>query len=581
MSTKVRSLLPPGPIAGKPGIQASIARLQRRAQGALQGDNAKPADVSPEMRRSVAVGVPLAQPNTLKPDDIFRNLASLPVDRIDLYSHNPRTTPGENYEMLKESIRALGIKQPFSVTRRPGAQNYVVAAGGNSRLRAVKELFLETQDKKHAFVEVIETPYTSELRLFADHIVENNERDPLSFWDSANAFTELKRQIELKIGKPLGLRTALEAFAIEGVNVDFTSLGYGLFAASRLSPLGQAANKLSIKAVRRLQPELNKLVRLAERAGHAEDELYQHTLNAVFTRYASRFEEENLNSLNEEELLSMCNVAVAEKLKISSSELHTMTVLAEQFRELTWPELTDRARANPKPPAPHSVLPKLTTSPRVAAASLGDISASLLSPSPLPTSAPIARTVTESAQGVTVQIEDDEFHADIKGRFDHRTLHRFEREHLHVFLLSKAEEFAIAHGINHCLKESESFKYGFYMEVPKPAFTFDDEALSRAAPRFAWWTLATIARQFSHEHIESLPADSLLRRIYTIFEHERDGDIGMSQGEIAGHTGGMPASDALLECLLDANSVGQAPLADMLAMVRAIGMIESEQQPHS
>jgi ParB family protein of integrating conjugative element (PFGI_1 class) len=575
--SKVRSILPPGSIADKPGIQATIARLQKVVQGKHESENTKPADIPPEIRRSVAMGVPLAQPNTLKPDDIFRNLASLPVDRIDLYSHNPRTTPGENYEQLKNSIRAQGIKQPFSVTRRPNAQNYVVAAGANSRLRAIKELYLETQDKKYAYVEVIETPYTSELRLFADHIIENNERDPLSFWDSANAFTELKRQIEVKIGKPLGLRTALEAFAIEGVNVDFAGLGFALFAAARLSQLGHAANRLSMKAVRRLQPELNKLIRLAERAGHSEDILYQHTLNAVFARYSSRYEDENQNSLNEDELLSMCNVAVAERLSISSGELHTMTALAEQFRELTWNELKERARTHPKQEASHSASRKLTAAPRLVTATTTDIIA--LNPAPSPGAAPVARTVTESALGLSVDIDADAFQADLKGRFDHRTLHRFEREHLHVFLLNKVEQFAMAHGIDHCVKESDAFKFGFYMEVPKPALSYDDEVLFRPAPRFAWWTLATIARQFSHEHIESLPTDSMLRRIYTIFEHERDGDIGMSQGEIAGHTGGMPASDAVLECLLDANCVGQEPLADMLAMVRAIGIIEAERQP--
>jgi ParB family protein of integrating conjugative element (PFGI_1 class) len=576
MSDRIRSILPPGPIAGKPGIQASVARLQKRAQGMLPGDDTKPADISPEIRRSVAVGVPLAQPNTLKQDDIFRNLASFPIDRIDLYEKNPRTTPGENYEQLKESIRVLGIKHPFSVTRRPTARNYVVAAGGNSRLRAVKELFNETQDKKFASVEVIETPYTSELRMFADHIIENNARDPLHFWDNSRALAELKREIEVETGKPLGLRTALSAFAEQGVHVDFASLGFALFAVNRLSSLGQAAYRLSMMAVRRLQPELNKLVRLAERAGHAEDEIYQQTLNAAFNRYGTRYEEENQDNLNEDELLSMCNVAVAERLSITSNELHTMTTLAEQFRELTWNELKERARTNP-PSITQSVSRKLTTPQRGAAPP----SASVAPAMPLlsPASSPFPRIVTEEAQGLSVHIEADEFQADIQGRFDHRTLHRFERQHLHVFLLSKVELFAKAHGVDHCVKESDAFKHGFYMEVPKPALSFDDEALSRPAPRFAWWTLATIARQFSHEYIDSLTQDSLLRRIYTIFEHERDGDIGMSQGEIAGHTGGMPASDAVLECLLDATCVGQEPLADMLAMVRAIGIIEAERQP--
>jgi ParB family protein of integrating conjugative element (PFGI_1 class) len=565
--SKLRSVLPPGPLADKPGTIAAMSRLQQHAANKGKSPDATPTTpVSQELRESVSVGVPLEQPNTLKRDDIFRNLTSLPVDRIDLYSDNPRSMPGTHYNELKESIRAQGIKQPFTVTRRPNAANYVVSAGGNSRLRAVKELYAETGDKRFAFAEVIETPYTNELQIFADHIVENNERDPLSFWDSAKAFDELKRRIEKESGKPLGLRTSLDAFKAYGVNVDFTSLGYSLFAVQRLSFLGTAVHRLSIMAVRRLQPELNKLVRLLERSGQDEEGVYRDLLHPVFARYASHHVDDGKDSLDEDELLSMCSVAVAERLQVSSSTLQTMLALAEQFRELTWAELDQRARQSPQSATLHRKIGTSASAPREHA---GVAEAAGFASTAIPAAPSMA---TSAANPQTAIDEFDALYAaDTANRFDHRTLHRYERDTLCDFLLDKVALFATAHGMAACVRRHAPMPYGFYVEVPGAAWPFDAEYLSKPSPRFAWWTLATIAQQWQAEHLEQLPDDSMLRRLY---DQQQDGDIGMVQGDVSAQTGGMADHELLLTCLTDATTVGQEALADILAMVRAIGIID-------
>ena len=65
-------------------------------------------------------------------------LASIPVGLIRAYERNPREAENAAYVEIKESIRVDGMLQPLIVTRRPGEEDYVVAAGGNTRLRAIR-----------------------------------------------------------------------------------------------------------------------------------------------------------------------------------------------------------------------------------------------------------------------------------------------------------------------------------------------------------------------------------------------------------------------------------------------------------
>ena len=64
----------------------------------------------------------------------------LEVARIRPYDRNPRRTDNPAYARIKASIRAGGMAQPLVVTRRPGENDYTVAAGGNTRLRILQEL---------------------------------------------------------------------------------------------------------------------------------------------------------------------------------------------------------------------------------------------------------------------------------------------------------------------------------------------------------------------------------------------------------------------------------------------------------
>jgi ParB family protein of integrating conjugative element (PFGI_1 class) len=136
-------------------------------------------------------------------DPPVSTLIVVDLDRIDLYDLNPRRQDNAVYERLRESIRINGLDNPIPITRRPGAERYIVAAGGNTRLKALRELYQQTGEAKFAQVNCIFKPFTSDIDILAAHLRENDLRDDLVFIDHAVAIQALKNMLEESGGKPL------------------------------------------------------------------------------------------------------------------------------------------------------------------------------------------------------------------------------------------------------------------------------------------------------------------------------------------------------------------------------------------
>jgi len=118
------------------------------------------------------------------------------IDTIQPYDLNPRTTGNPAFfARLCDSIRAQGLDNPIPVTRRPGEAHYRVAAGGNTRLRALTHLHAEDPER-FAKVPCIFRRYTSEIDLITAHLRENELRDSLIFVDHAHAIVALRRRLD-------------------------------------------------------------------------------------------------------------------------------------------------------------------------------------------------------------------------------------------------------------------------------------------------------------------------------------------------------------------------------------------------
>ena len=214
----------------------------------------------------------------------------LNVDDIRPYENNPRRSANVKFDDIKESIRTSGLRSPLTVTRRPGESHFIVEAGGNTRLLALQQLWSETRDPRYRHIVVLFRPWRSESHVLTAHLVENEQRGEMSFWDKASGIVALKGRLEEEQGRALPLRPLEDALYAVGLAVNTATLGLYLFATERLRTLGQAVVDLKGVDVKSLQPRLNAIRRYAlARQALTEDALYATVFEPVFRRIADKY----------------------------------------------------------------------------------------------------------------------------------------------------------------------------------------------------------------------------------------------------------------------------------------------------
>lgn len=213
-------------------------------------------------------------------------IVNIDVSMIEFYDRNPRTIHNnEQRDELKESIRSVGVKTPIKITQRPGSTNYIVAAGGNTRLGIVKELYQETQDVKFKAIPAVIVNYVDELHLLVEHIIENEQRYEMSFYDKATAIDALIGELDIRA---LPQRQQCDELAKLGVVVSLGLINQFHFAKSKLNELGQNLSGSKVIALRSAYNALKQNV---------DDE---STLNEQFKSVLSEIKSEHSDKNAEE-----------------------------------------------------------------------------------------------------------------------------------------------------------------------------------------------------------------------------------------------------------------------------------------
>ncbi|MBK6335663.1 MAG: ParB N-terminal domain-containing protein [Betaproteobacteria bacterium] len=265
----------------------------------------------------------------------------LRVTDIEPYEHNPRQSANPLFETIKASIRQRGMDAPLKVTRRPGAAHYVVAAGGNTRLLAQLQLWQETADRRFETVPVVIKAWCSESDVLAGHLIENEQRSDLTFWDKAQGVVALKAALEQERAAALSLRQWESALLDLGLQIGKDVLSTYLFAVERLAPLGPVMATLSRHDVRdQLQPRFRCWTRLAQRFGLGEAALYAHTLDPVLRQFAESYQ--TTRSFDVTELAQQGELALAQTLQMAVPALQSLLALLDQSPELALDELRAR-----------------------------------------------------------------------------------------------------------------------------------------------------------------------------------------------------------------------------------------------
>jgi len=276
--------------------------------------------VSPDERRrlvaeSLQVGNPGNNSRDLagQGDPRTESQIELSIDEIRPYENNPRRAANAKFDDIKESIRTSGLRSPLTVTRRPGESHFIVEAGGNTRLLALRQLWVETRDPRFRKLVVLFRPWRSESHVLTAHLIENEQRGEMTFWDKASGVVALKSRLEAEQGRTLTLRPLEDALHALGLAVNTATLGLHLFATERLRTLGEAVADLSGLDVKTIQPRLNALKRYAQaRCSISEDDLYAQLFEPVFRRISQQYP--HTGTFSVAATSEACEVALAQHL---------------------------------------------------------------------------------------------------------------------------------------------------------------------------------------------------------------------------------------------------------------------------
>jgi len=257
-------------------------------------------------------------------DNIEPIIRLVPIQMIDEYTFNPRKANNDHFEEIKESIRRVGLQQKFSLVKNPTTQRYTLIKGGNTRLRAFKELYRETADAKFASINCIIEPWDGELnktQAIIAHLVENEARGELILVDKATALIELEWDFRRNLNNKKDSEDSSESFdqrkdnykktgvfveylKNNGYSVSEGQLGLFRFTATKLTGnldqfLNQGMGSPQIIKIRSVYNNLKRIVK-----EHDIEDYTSDLLDADFARALKKYNK-NKKTFEFEKLLNV------------------------------------------------------------------------------------------------------------------------------------------------------------------------------------------------------------------------------------------------------------------------------------
>ena len=453
-------------------------------------------------------------------------LIELRVEDIRPYEHNPRRAINPRFAEIKESVRTTGIRNPLTVTRRPGETVFIVEAGGNTRLLAIQQLWTETRDPRFEKLTVMFRPWRSEAHVLTAHLIENDQRGDLSYWDKANGIAALKARLEEEKGRPLSLRQFGEELSLVGLSSDAPTVSRNLYVVARLRTLGEAVRVLSVMDVRLIQPRLNLIKRYAQmREGTGEAALYETVFEPVFQRFADDYRREG--TFNALSLCVACEAAFAKHLGDSEEHLRM-------------------------------ILDTLALSPQATLESLHG------SPGLVPSSNSLREPGTPSGMAAD---KPDAGHAIRRSGHKPRSMKSGTAPDGPAVpdplsaAIARLGQFG---KVPDCIRRWDAAPLGYYVEVPAVPFGTDPE--QQFAHR-AWWLLAVVCRQFDDDVRRALPPTSPWQRVGPTDHCRDEGPSGSAPGKIPA---AITLDAAFFDWLLDGRDEAADALWEVVRLAREL-----------
>ena len=140
------------------------------------------------------------------------------LDDLHPYELDPRLTRNARYDEIKASIRERGLDAPPPITRRPGAEHFIIRNGGNTRLAILRELWSETKDERFYRMPCLFRPWPErgEIVALTGHLAENELHGSLTFIERALGVEKARELYEQESGKPLSQSELARRLSADG-----------------------------------------------------------------------------------------------------------------------------------------------------------------------------------------------------------------------------------------------------------------------------------------------------------------------------------------------------------------------------
>lgn len=467
-------------------IPSSIKMVDLAAKhGFTPKSDSEKRTVRERLKLEVSNSLNVPAPNSgsgLKHDtEVDDSWASLPVTAVHFYERNPRKANNEAYAELKESIRVNGILQPLTVTKRPGETHYILYAGGNTRLQAIRELWEETGDPMFRETRVIIKAWRGEASVLLAHMAENTQRNDMTFWDRANGTLEIKRQMEEEGGKTLSHREFEAEIKKFGLQTDLRTLSMYRFAVEKIADVGPWLSGLAVRAI---QPRLNLLLKLANHHDIEESAFYAEVVTPTAKTIAGMVLEDS-HAFTADLFLGRCEASLSARLELTERDMGKFLTAMERFPDMTLEGLQRIC----KPQRP--VEPQTQSTPESVGQEPGKSSQSIaLAPRLLGITTPTKPTATEHGER-SQRVSSTASHSTVS--FPPIPAERGEPDRLMTLI----QQVLVSAGLGSCYEPSPGMPMGYCMGFPKDGpLDLKENAQSRQA---AWWVLAMASGQFETE----------------------------------------------------------------------------------
>lgn len=459
-------------------------------------------------------------------DDLDGSTMVLPVDAVRTYEKNPRTKPNPKYLSIKESVRAQGITNQLSVTKRPGEDFYIPFGGGNTRVLVLQELWQETQDSRFRHLTVVYRKWRGHAVNIAAHLAENNNRGDTTFWETACGLWSLKQELEQETGRILSATELNKESRRLGMDFGNSSVQAFLFAVEYLAPVGPW---LQARAVNQsLKPCIGGHLALCSQLGcsstearTAVDRVLEMTGEMLRSREANESADVDIR-LDVDDLVRSLNDAVAQLLHVPASQLPLMLaaraanprISAEELRRTTIPATPPNEPASLQSTSadplrtegeglPHSTETRTPQAPAKLEALQLPLQPAMLAA--LPPAAPtMGDAVGQSEESLAGNLHDE-----IDPSQAPETVHEILADITRVADL--ADVVAVC----------DSMPLRYYVELPDDISTVDGRPAEDIDLRKAgWFVLAGLSGQFDRRLVQKLPTASRWRTLALGSRHE-------------------------------------------------------------